>query len=38
MEQMHHEKIGGGLQELRGVRKLFMHFPLSFCNKFRLQN
>jgi len=34
---MQQEKIGGGrfLQELRGeVSKLFMHFPLSFCNKF----
>ena len=32
MKQMHHEKIGGRfLQELRGeVRKLFMHFPLSW--------
>jgi len=38
MEQIHHEKIGGRfLQDLRGeVRKLFMHFPLSFCNKFYL--
>jgi len=33
---MEHEKIGGKfLQKLMGeVRKLFMHFPLSFCNKF----
>jgi len=40
MEQKHHEKIGGGrfLQELMGeVRKLFMHFLLSFCNKFLIQ-
>ena len=30
---------GKVLQELRGeVRKLFVHFPLSFCSKFPLQN
>ena len=33
------KKIGGRfLQELRReVRKLFMHSPLSFCNKFPLK-
>ena len=37
---MYHEKIGGEVfaGTWGGVRKLFMHFPLSFCNKFPLQN